>query len=235
MSLVPTSLAASAAATAATERQPLQRASRWLLRQARRACRPRPCSSRADTMTRRPTPSWPTAARFCFSASSSQLSSSSPRRPCNQQDPALRPLRPLRPCRRLGRRPCSLRRHPAVVELACLTAGRSTTPCLTCPRLQDRRVHAGRGSSPISLALIEPSTPLYLNAAPSPSQAANPPPDTATTIDRPGLAPLTADGSAATDMTPLPTPPPAVASTSNGGMITDDLRPSRSAKYYHIM
>ena len=41
MSLVPTSLAASAAATAATERQPLQRASRWLLRQARRACCPR--------------------------------------------------------------------------------------------------------------------------------------------------------------------------------------------------
>jgi len=76
---------------------------------------------------------------------------------------------------------------------------------------------------------IEPSTPLYLNAAPSPSQAANPPPDTATTIDRSGLAPLTADGSAATDMTPLPTPPPAVASTSNGGMITDDLRPSRVA------
>jgi hypothetical protein len=75
----------------------------------------------------------------------------------------------------------------------------------------------------------EPSTPLYLNAAPSPSQAANPPPDTATTIDRPGLAPLTADGSAATDKTPLPTPPPAVASTSNGGMSTDDLRTARVA------
>jgi hypothetical protein len=81
---------------------------------------------------------------------------------------------------------------------------------------------------------IEPSTPLYLNAAPSPSQAANPPPDTAApTIDRPELALPTADGSAATDKAPLPTPPPAVASTSNGGTTTNNLRTSRTAYIYY--
>ena len=175
MSLVPTSLAASAAATAATERQPLQRSSRMATASGASSMPPSPMQFSRGHHDATPNTFAAYGGTLLFLGillATLLLLASSTLQPAGSGAATITP-------------PSAMPPTGTPTLLSSPTSDGGGARLLDSRTIDDSMLDMSRQTSSAGSAgarwtrfftnffSIEPSTPLYLNAAPSPSQAAN--------------------------------------------------------------